>query len=76
MHRRKEETNLFVEEIDITEVPFPGVLLIAANSYQAFPCQIEALLKLEKKVNPYIPFSNDDYIRSNKTLYLRIYHGS
>ena len=61
LERRKEETNLFVEEIDITEVPFPGVLLIAANTYQAFPCQIEALLKLEKKVNPYIlaEFMND-----------------
>ena len=61
LERRKEETNLFVEEIDITEVPFPGVLLLATNSYQGHPCQIEALIKLEKKINPYIlaEFMND-----------------
>jgi GH24 family phage-related lysozyme (muramidase) len=67
LERRKEETNLFMEEIDVTEVPFPGVLLLAANSYQAFPCQIEALIKLEKKINPYIltEFMND-YIDHSK----------
>ena len=27
---------------------------MAANNYQGHPAQIEALIKLEKKINPYI----------------------
>ena len=54
LERRKEETDLFIEEVDVSEAPFPGILLMAANNYQGHPSQIEALIKLEKKINPYI----------------------
>ena len=70
LERRKEETDLFIEELDVNELPFPGILLLAANNYQGHPSQIEALIKLENKINPYLltAFMNE-YSDHAKELY-------
>ena len=54
LHRRQEETNLFLSEIDTNVASLPNILLTAVKEYSGHPNQIQALVNLEKRMNPYI----------------------
>ena len=54
LHRRQEETNLFLSEIDTNVASLPNILLTAVKEYCGHPNQIQALVNLERRMNPYI----------------------
>ena len=54
LHRRQEETNLFLSELDTNVASLPNILLTAVKEYAGHPNQIQALVNLEKRMNPYI----------------------
>ena len=54
LHRRQEETNLFLSELDTNVASLPNILLTAVKEYSGHPNQIQALVNLEKRMNPYI----------------------
>ena len=54
LDRRQEETNLFLSEIDTNVASLPNILLTAVKDYCGHPNQIQALVNLERKMNPYI----------------------
>ena len=49
LERRKEETNLFVEEIDITEVPFPWCLINSSKQLSSFSLSDRSFIKIREK---------------------------
>ena len=54
LHRRQEETNLFLSEVDSNVASLPNILLTAMKEYTGHPNQIQALVNLEQRINPYI----------------------
>ena len=54
LHRRQEETKLFLSEIDTNVSSLPNILLTAVKEYCGHPNQIQALVNLEQRMNPYI----------------------
>ena len=54
LDRRKEEINLFLQEIDPHHSVSTEILLTAFRSYSAAPHQVRAISWLEERVNPYI----------------------
>ena len=49
-----EETNLFLSEVDSNVASLPNILLTAMKEYTGHPNQIQALVNLEQRINPYI----------------------
>lgn len=67
LDRRREEIDLFLQEIE--DVPWSSteVLLTAFRNYSAAPHQIEAIRYLEQNINPYLlaEFANGFDVRGN-----------
>jgi lysozyme len=59
--RRKEEVQLFVQELDSAPRASLGILLAAFRNYEASSRQVNAIRKLEEKINPYVlsEFANE-----------------
>ncbi len=59
--RRREEIQLFLEEIDANPWASTEVLLSAFRNYVGAPHQVRAIRKLEENVNPYVlaAFANE-----------------
>lgn len=54
LDRRREEMNLFLQEIDANPWASTEVLLTAFRSYTAAPHQVRAIRALEENISPYI----------------------
>ena len=61
LDRRREEINLFLNQIEIPHYPSPEILLKAFEEFTGSQNQIEAVRILEQKINPYTlsEFSNN-----------------
>lgn len=59
--RRREEVNLFLQDIDANPWSSTEILLTAFRTYTAAPHQVRAIRKLEENINPYVlsEFAND-----------------
>jgi lysozyme len=76
--RRREESLLFLEEINDAALLSGDILLKAFRDYTASPRHIRAIRRLEEQLNPYVlaSFANDfvldeyhiDYLESDKLL--------
>jgi lysozyme len=65
--RRREEINLFLEEINANPWSSTEILLRAFRNYNAAPHQVRAIRTLEESISPYIlsRFANDFDIESS-----------
>lgn len=61
LDRRREEINLFLQDIDANPWSSTEVLLAAFRNYTAAPHQVRAIRKLEENISPYTlsEFAND-----------------
>lgn len=67
LERRKEETNLFLKELNANPWNSTDILLTAFRNYQGAPHQARAIRKLEESINPYVltAFANDFRVFTN-----------
>ena len=67
LDRRREEMNLFLQEIDANPWSSTEILLTAFRNYTAAPHEVRAIRELEEQVNPYIlsAFANNFKIDDN-----------
>ena len=65
--RRREEVNLFLQEVDANPWSSTEILLTAFRNYTAAHHQVRAIRKLEESLNPYIlsEFANNFCIDQN-----------
>jgi len=54
LDRRREEINLFLQEVDANPWASTEVLLKAFRNYAAAPHQVRAIRQLEESINPYV----------------------
>lgn len=54
LERRREEVNLFLQEIDANPWASTEVLLTAFRNYAAAPHEVRAIRQLEESISPYI----------------------
>jgi len=61
LDRRREEINLFLQEVEANPWSSTEILLKAFRNYCASPHQVRAIRNLEEKLNPYLlsEFAND-----------------
>jgi GH24 family phage-related lysozyme (muramidase) len=61
LDRRREEINLFLQEIGVAPSSLADILLTAFRNYTASPKQVKAIRRLEKQTSPYVlsEFAND-----------------
>jgi len=61
LDRRREEVNLFLQEIDANPWASTEILLAAFRNYSAAPHEIKAIRELEENISPYVlsKFAND-----------------
>lgn len=52
--RRREEINLFLQEVDVNPWSSTEILLCAFRNYSAAPHQVRAIRYLEENISPYI----------------------
>jgi GH24 family phage-related lysozyme (muramidase) len=59
--RRREEVDLFLQEVDTNQWASTEVLLAAFRNYTAAPHQVKAIRTLEEQISPYLlsQFAND-----------------
>ncbi len=67
LDRRRDESNLFLLEVDANPWVSTEILLTAFRNYSAAPHQVRAIRALEEKLNPYVlsEFANDYRIDEN-----------
>ena len=67
LDRRREEVNLFLQEVDANPWSSTEVLLTAFRNYTAAPHEVRAIRELEEQINPYIlsEFANNFKIDEN-----------
>jgi len=67
LDRRREEIDLFLQEIDANPWSSTEILLTAFRNYSAAPHEVRAIRSLEEQINPYIlsAFANDFCIDAN-----------
>jgi lysozyme len=70
LDRRREEINLFLEDLDEHPWPASEILLGAFRNYSASPHEINAIQKLEERISPYIlsEFANEFCSGNNQWL--------
>ena len=54
LDRRREEVNLFLQEVGATPPSFTDILLAAFRNYTAAPKQVQAIRQLEQRISPYV----------------------
>lgn len=54
LDRRREEVNLFLQDVDANPWSSTEILLTAFRNYTAAPHQVRAIRQLEESVNPYV----------------------
>jgi len=54
LDRRREEVNLFLQEIEVNPWASTEILLAAFRSYTAAPHEVKAIRELEESISPYI----------------------
>ena len=67
LDRRREEMNLFLQEVDANPWASTEILLTAFRNYTAAPHEVRAIRSLEESINPYIlsEFANSFRISDN-----------
>ena len=67
LDRRREEMNLFLQEVDANPWASTEILLTAFRNYTAAPHEVRAIRTLEESISPYIlsEFANDFRIDEN-----------
>lgn len=67
LDRRREEINLFLQEVDANPWSSTEVLLTAFRNYTAAPHQVRAVRRLEELISPYVlaEFANNFCIDEN-----------
>jgi GH24 family phage-related lysozyme (muramidase) len=67
LDRRREEINLFLQEVDANPWSSTEILLTAFRNYCAAPHEVRAIRTLEENISPYIlsQFANDFQIDDN-----------
>ena len=70
LDRRKEEINLFLNEIEIDSEPISDILLTAFHNFEGNPNQLRAIRKLENRINPYVlsDFTNEFRMNTKKEI--------
>jgi len=68
LDRRREEINLFLQEIDANPWSSTEILLTAFRNYSAAAHEVRAIRELEERISPYIlsEFANSFRIDENK----------
>jgi lysozyme len=68
LDRRREEINLFLQEIDANPWSSTEILLTAFRNYSAAPHEVRAVRELEERISPYIlsEFANSFRIDESK----------
>jgi hypothetical protein len=68
LDRRREEINLFLQEIDANPWSSTEILLTAFRNYSASPHEVRAIRELEERISPYIlsEFANSFRIDEGK----------
>ena len=67
LDRRREEMNLFLQEVDKSPWASTKILLAAFRNYTAAPHEIRAIRTLEERINPYVlsEFANNFRLDDN-----------
>lgn len=67
LDRRREEMNLFLQEVDKSPWASTKILLAAFRNYTAAPHEVRAIRALEERINPYVlsEFANNFRLDDN-----------